>query len=79
MPDRWQQVSRLYHAALTHEPQTRSAFLKEACAGDVALQREVESLLAHEDAVADFIETPALQAAGSLEDTQADAPTLTGE
>ena len=46
--------------------------------GDDTLQREVESLLAHEDAVADFIETPALQAAASLGSTQADAPAMTG-
>ena len=78
MTDRWQHVSRLYHAALAHEPPTRAAFLHEACVGDDALQREVESLLAHEEAVADFIETPALHAAASLGGTQADAPAMTG-
>ena len=42
------------------------------------LQHEVESLLAHEEAVADFIETPALHAAASLGDTEAEAPAMTG-
>ena len=42
------------------------------------VQHEVESLLAHEEAVADFIETPALHAAASLEGTQAEAPPMTG-
>jgi eukaryotic-like serine/threonine-protein kinase len=75
---RWQHVSRLYHAALAHEAPTRAAFLQQACVGDDTLQHEVESLLAHEGAVADFIETPALHAAASLGNTQADAPRMTG-
>ena len=78
MTDRWQQVSRLYHAALAHEAPTRATFLQQACVGDDALQREVESLLAHEEAVADFIETPALHAAASLGNTYDDAPAMTG-
>ena len=45
-PERWQQIQELYHAALKREPSQRAAFLKEACAGDEALRREVESLLA---------------------------------
>ena len=37
----------------------RAAFLAEACAGDAALQRDVESLLAQESAAAGFMSTPA--------------------
>src|SRR5437773_280746 len=44
--DRWQEVERLYHAALAREGDQSAAFLKEACAGDDALRHEVESLLA---------------------------------
>ena len=47
-PERWQEIEELYHAALKREPSQRSAFLKQACAGDEALRREVESLLAME-------------------------------
>ena len=36
------------------------AFLKEACAGDDALRREVESLLAQEKGLGGFLEAPAL-------------------
>ncbi len=43
-PDRWRQVEGLYHAALAHPAEERAAWLAEACAGDAALQREVESL-----------------------------------
>ena len=62
-PERWQQVQRLYQAALEREPSRRAAFLKEACAGDEALRREVESLLAYQDQAEGFIEAPPLDAA----------------
>jgi len=60
-PEKWQQIERLYHAALKHEPSQRAAFLQEACAGDEDLRQEVESLLAHEPQAESFIEAPALQ------------------
>ena len=45
-PERWEQLARLHRAALEREDSQRAAFLKEACAGDEDLRREVESLLA---------------------------------
>jgi hypothetical protein len=33
-PERWEDVSRMYHPALELEPGQREAFLREACAGD---------------------------------------------
>ena len=45
-PERWAQVERLYHAARARPDNERAAFLADACAGDEALRREVESLLA---------------------------------
>jgi serine/threonine protein kinase/Tol biopolymer transport system component len=65
-PDRWQRVSQLYHAALARDTKERSTFLDEACGGDEALLREVESLLIHEDAAAPLIETPALKVAAKI-------------
>ena len=62
-PERWQQIQQLYHAALKREPSRRAAFLKEACAGDATLLREVESLLALEADARNFIEAPALDVA----------------
>ena len=32
--DRWEQIERLYHAALERGPDARERFLDEACAGD---------------------------------------------
>ena len=39
-PDRWQQISQVYHAALTRHAHERSGFLREKCAGDDALHRK---------------------------------------
>ena len=44
-PARWQQIERLYHAALARPAADRASFLVEACAGDESLRREVEELL----------------------------------
>ena len=63
LADRWQQVSGIYHAALERDTADRDAFLREACAGDEALRREVESLLGYEGAAERFIETPAVEMA----------------
>ena len=60
--ERWQQVERLYHLALEQQTGLRSAFVAQACAGDEALRREVESLLAA-DAGQDFLEEPAVKVA----------------
>ena len=49
-PERWARAAELYESALAVEPAARGAFLAEACRDDSALRREVESLLAHEQA-----------------------------
>ena len=63
-PERWRKIEELYHSALERESNQRAAFLKEACAGDEGLFREVRSLLDHEQKVETFMETPALEVAG---------------
>jgi serine/threonine-protein kinase len=45
---RWQEIERLYHAALERAPGERARFVAEACGGDRSLQKEVESLLARD-------------------------------
>ncbi|HEX4949329.1 MAG TPA: protein kinase [Blastocatellia bacterium] len=59
-PERYQQIGRLYHDALSREPAQRDAFLQEACAEDEALRQAVEQLLvADEQAQAEnFIAEP---------------------
>ncbi len=48
-PDRWQQLSRLFHEAVARDADTCPAFLDEACAGDDDLRRDVEALLLARD------------------------------
>ena len=45
-PERLREIERLFHDARERTPAERDAFLARACAGDSALRRDVESLLA---------------------------------
>ncbi len=51
----------LCDSALRLEGKERAAFLAEACAGDEALRREVESLLAWEERAEEFLTQPVLE------------------
>jgi serine/threonine protein kinase/TolB-like protein/Tfp pilus assembly protein PilF len=62
-PERWQQIERLYHAALERKPAERAAFLREACAGEDAVRSEIESLLGYQEKAEQFIEAPAFEVA----------------
>src|SRR6266568_5711936 len=53
------QIEQIFHAALQVEESRRSELIRQSCAGDEDLRREVESLLAHHSESASFIETPA--------------------
>ena len=64
--ERWQEVERIYHLTLEREASERSTFLVQACAGDEALRREVESLLTYEHQAESFIEAPALEVAARI-------------
>jgi serine/threonine protein kinase/Flp pilus assembly protein TadD len=64
--ERWQEVERIYHLTLEREASERSTFLVQACAGDEALRREVESLLSYEHHAEGFIEAPALEVAAKI-------------
>src|SRR5438477_5127425 len=60
-PERWQQVGKLYQAALALPPDEREAFLDDACVGDTALRREVESLLGAEERAGSFLASGAMK------------------
>jgi tetratricopeptide (TPR) repeat protein len=57
-PDRWRQITELFHAALERPPSGRSALLDERCGGDATLRAEVESMLAAHDEAGSFGDTP---------------------
>jgi uncharacterized repeat protein (TIGR03803 family) len=59
-PERWRRIEPLYHGALEREPAERAAYLREACAGDQGLRREVEELIAYQARANNFMETPAV-------------------
>ncbi len=62
-PERWQHIDKLLEEALELEASERAAFLDQACAGDEAMRRKVEALLAAHGRAESFIETPAMEAA----------------
>src|SRR5712692_5848554 len=65
-PERWQQASRILESVLERDPARRSAYLDEACANDVDLRREVESLLAASERAGSLLDSPAMEMAAPL-------------
>jgi serine/threonine protein kinase/tetratricopeptide (TPR) repeat protein len=57
---RWQRVKQVFAGAIERGPGERPAFLEQACGGDVALRREVESLIAAHGQAASFLDSPAV-------------------
>src|SRR5215467_15957153 len=64
MTEEWGQLKQLFNRALEFGPDERAVFLANACAGDGALRKQVESLLAHH-AARGFMDTDQLD--GSLD------------
>ena len=75
-PERWEQINRLYLAALEVAEQERSSFLYQACADDGELRAEVESLLALHGEAGDFLGKPAIQEVAY--EIRNDPPSLVG-
>src|SRR5271165_6465736 len=61
--ERWKQVDSLLQSVLERPTGERDAFLRHACAGDEALEREVRSLLKSQQEAGSFLEGPAIDAA----------------
>lgn len=57
-PQRWKQVEGVLQATLDCPPEERDAYLRQACAGDDALEHEVRSLLTLEERAGSFLESP---------------------
>ena len=79
-PDRYHQLEELCHQALDKPAGERAAFVKAACAGDEALRRDLETLLASSEAAGSFLEHPPGDLAAAVlqheEDRSADQQTL---
>ena len=65
-PERWRQVDNVLQSALERAPEERDTFLRQACAGDDTLEREVRSLLTHEQSAERFMDRPAIEVAARL-------------
>src|SRR5580658_3265725 len=84
-PEQWKRVDGLLQAALERPPADRAAFLRDACAGDEALEREVHSLLASQQEAGSFLESPALDVAaraialGQIQDSPETTGSLIGQ
>jgi serine/threonine protein kinase len=74
-PERWARIERLYHEALACAVPECTSFLADACTGDEALRREIESLLEHDGGAA-CLSTPAVAnvSVGALHIGQAVGP-----
>jgi hypothetical protein len=83
--ERWKQIDNLLQAVLERPPSERDVFLRQASAGDEALQREVRSLLTSQQQAGSFLESPAIQVAARAialkqnKDTVESADSLTGQ
>ena len=60
-PERFRQVEQLATLVLDQDQRERTEFLDRACSGDDDLRREVESLLASDAKVGNFLAEPAAQ------------------
>ena len=57
-PERWQQVEAIFQEALDLLPEERGRYLAEACAHDVSLKSDVETLLSQHESAGDLLEQP---------------------
>jgi eukaryotic-like serine/threonine-protein kinase len=62
-PKRWKQVDDVLQSALDRSPEERDEFLRKACGGDEALEREVRSLLTLDARAEGFLARPAMDVA----------------
>jgi eukaryotic-like serine/threonine-protein kinase len=64
--EQWQAIERIFQTAVALKGEERTAYLDQACRGDMALRREVESLLAAYEKTGSFMNVPAHEVAARL-------------
>ena len=62
-PERFRQISQIYHATLEREPEERAGFLQQSCGTDRDLRHEVEDLLASEKSAEAFFSSKGMKEA----------------
>ena len=63
-PERWRQITDIFHAARTRDSAERDAFVASRCGDDRALRREVEAMLAAQRRAGRFGEIPGTLTSG---------------
>ena len=77
--ERFKRIDSLLHAALGRPAAEREAFLRQECAGDEELEREVRSLLASDREAGSFLDHPVVaQPAEPLEGSTVNGPAWEG-
>jgi serine/threonine protein kinase/Tfp pilus assembly protein PilF len=64
-PERWKKLDNLLKSLLERQPENRDALLREICAGDEALERELRSLVSLEEDAGRMLDRPAIAASMS--------------
>jgi TRAP transporter TAXI family solute receptor len=66
-PERWRQITAIFHAALARDERDRAVFVASSCGDDSALRSEVESMIAAHQSDARFGEARIFAQAPTLE------------
>jgi len=61
-PERWRQITEIFHAALARDEAERAAFVGAQCGEDTALRREVEAMIAAHQNASHFGDSPVYEA-----------------
>ncbi|HKE28389.1 MAG TPA: protein kinase [Bryobacteraceae bacterium] len=77
--DNFKKLDNLLQQVLERPPEEREGFLKQVCAGDAELERQLRSLLKFEREAGSFLESPAIELAAIEMIRWQDAEELIGE
>jgi eukaryotic-like serine/threonine-protein kinase len=75
--ERFEQVDRIFQAAIEREPAERQAYIDEACGDDAELRSRVQDLLSADEQAGKFIETPAYEGVAQM--TEEPSGTMIGQ
>ena len=65
MDTRWERISAVFDEAMARDPAERPQFVRESCADEPEIRRQVESMLAETDRP-QLIDRPALESVADL-------------
>jgi serine/threonine-protein kinase len=77
-PERWREITAIFHAALARDATERAALVAARCGGDEELQREVESMLAAHGSAGTFGETPVFGTTSAIDNVALEAGARVG-